>query len=79
MIWTEACLNFYTVKRSEPCLLYTSSPERIEELMMETGVLTKDVGSILVGERAVREGLIDEIGGISKALAKLHAMVDKGK
>ncbi|MBS5523514.1 MAG: ATP-dependent Clp protease proteolytic subunit [Clostridiales bacterium] len=55
------------------------SPERIEELMMETGVLTKDVGSILVGERAVREGLIDEIGGISKALAKLHAMVDKGK
>ena len=55
------------------------SPERLEELMMETGVLTKDVGSILVGERAVREGLIDEIGGISKALAKLHAMVDKGK
>lgn len=55
------------------------SPERIEELMMETGVLTKDVGSILVGERAVREGLIDEIGGISKALAKLHAMVDIGK
>ena len=53
------------------------SAKRIEELMMETGMLTKDVGSILVGERAVKEGLIDEIGGISQALSKLHSMVDK--
>ena len=43
------------------------SAKRIEALMMETGMLTKDVGSILVGERAVEEGLIDEIGGISQA------------
>lgn len=55
------------------------SPERIEELMMETGMLTKDVGSILVGERAVKEGLINEIGGIDKALEKLHAMVDEAQ
>ncbi len=53
------------------------SAKRIEALMMETGMLTKDVGSILVGERAVEEGLIDEIGGISQALSKLHSMVDK--
>ena len=53
------------------------SAKRIEALMMETGMLTKDVGSILVGERAVKEGLIDEIGGISQALSKLHSMVDK--
>ena len=52
-------------------------PERIEELMMETGVLTKDVGSILVGERAVEEGLINEIGGISAALKKLHRIIDE--
>ena len=52
-------------------------PERIEELMMETGMLTKDVGSILVGERAVSEGLIDEVGGLARALSKLHSMVDK--
>lgn len=38
---------------------------RIEALMMETGMLTKDVGSILVGRAAVEEGLIDEIGGDS--------------
>ncbi len=53
------------------------TPERIERLMMETGMLTKDVGSILVGQRAVEEGLIDEIGGISQALKKLHDLIDE--
>ena len=53
--------------------------QRIEELMMETGVLTKDVGTILVGEEAVREGLINEVGGISDAIAKLHEMIGKRK
>lgn len=51
--------------------------ERFEELMMETGFLTKDVGSILVGERAVQEGIIDEVGGISAALGRLHEMIEK--
>lgn len=51
------------------------SKERFEELMMETGFLTKDVGSILVGERAVEEGIIDEVGGISEALGRLHGMI----
>ena len=53
------------------------TPERIERLMMETGMLTKDVGSILVGQRAVEEGLIDEIGGISQDLKKLHDLIDE--
>lgn len=53
--------------------------ERIEELMMNTGMLTKDLGSILVGEDAVREGLIDSIGGISQAFAKLYEMIDQAK
>ena len=42
-------------------------PERLEELMLDTGMLTKDLGTILVGEDAVREGLIDEVGGIREA------------
>lgn len=46
-----------------------------EDLMMETGVLTKDVGTILVGEDAVKHGIIDEVGGIDKAIAKLHALI----
>ncbi len=53
--------------------------ERLNELMMETGVLTKDVGSILCGEEAVREGIIDEVGGISQAIAKLHEMIEENK
>lgn len=53
------------------------SKSRLEELMMETGVLTKDVGTILVGSEAVDEGIISEVGGIKDAIAKLHDMVDK--
>lgn len=52
---------------------------RFEDLMMETGVLTKDVGTILVGEEAVEEGIIDETGGIREAMAKLHGLIDKRK
>ncbi len=50
---------------------------RFEELMMETGVLTKDVGTILVGEEAVKCGLIDEVGGIDRAIHKLHALIEE--
>jgi len=53
--------------------------ERLEELMMETGVLTKDVGTILVGTQAVAEGIINEVGGISQAIKKLHEMIDERK
>ncbi|MBQ8231227.1 MAG: ATP-dependent Clp protease proteolytic subunit [Lachnospiraceae bacterium] len=53
------------------------SQEHLEGLMMETGVLTKDVGTILVGEETVKHGIIDEVGGIDKALAKLHQMIDE--
>ena len=54
--------------------------KHLEELMMETGVLTKDVGTILVGEEAVKNGIIDEVGGIDKAIQKLHSLIDaRGK
>lgn len=53
--------------------------EQLEKLMMETGVLTKDVGTILVGEEAVGHGIIDEVGGIDKALEKLHDMMEPKK
>lgn len=53
------------------------SQERFEKLMMETQILTKDVGTILQGEETVQEGIIDAIGGIKEATAKLHEMIDK--
>ncbi len=49
--------------------------KRFEEMMIHQGILTKDLGTILVGEEAVKEGLIDEIGGIDKALKKLHELI----
>ena len=52
------------------------SRERLERLMMETKMLTKDVGTILVGEEAVKEGIINEVGGIRDALKKLHSLID---
>lgn len=50
--------------------------DRLEELMLDTGILTKDLGTILVGEDAVREGLINAVGGISDALGKLYKMIE---
>ena len=49
--------------------------ERIEELMMKKGVITKDLGTILVGKDAVDEGLINEVGGISDAMKKLYELM----
>jgi len=54
-----------------------TSRERLEEMMMETAEMTKDLGTILVGEAAVREGLINEVGGIRDALEKLYAMIEE--
>lgn len=44
-------------------------------MMINTGMLTKDLGTILVGKEAVRQGLIDEVGGISAALEKLRSLM----
>lgn len=48
---------------------------QLEELMMETELLTKDMGTILVGEEAVKKGIIDEVGGIKEAINRLHCMI----
>lgn len=49
--------------------------ERIEELMMNTSMMTKDLGTILVGHQAVSEGIINEVGGIADAMKRLHFMI----
>jgi len=53
------------------------SQERVEELMLDSSQLVKDVGTMLSGEQAVKEGLIDEVGGLKEALKKLHSMIDE--
>ena len=52
------------------------SDERLRGFMLNTGELTTDVGTVLDGEKAVAEGLIDEVGGLSQALAWLHERID---
>lgn len=53
------------------------SQSRLEELMLNPTDLVKDVGSLLEGRDAVREGIIDEVGGMKDALNKLHELIDK--
>lgn len=56
--------------------------EDFTRLMLKTGELAADVGSVIYGEEAVELGLIDRIGGLSDALAELHRMMEertKGK
>lgn len=51
-------------------------PERFRELMMSTGKLVMDVGSVIDGEQAVKEGLIDRLGGLSEAIDCLYDMIE---
>ena len=53
--------------------------EDFTKLMLQTGELAADVGSVIYGEEAVELGLIDEIGGLSDALTYLHKMIEQRK
>ena len=50
--------------------------ERFKELMMTTGELVMDVGTVLDGERATQEGLIDELGGLKEAMNYLYREIE---
>jgi len=49
------------------------------DMMLRTGELASDVGTVLYGEEAVSVGLVDQIGGLSDALDWLHAQIDREK
>lgn len=46
--------------------------EQLEEMMMNTSMLSRDLGTVLVGEEAVQKGLVHEVGGIGRAIAKIR-------
>ena len=50
--------------------------KRYTELMLHTGELVMDMGTVLDGRRAVKEKLIDELGGLSDALDWLHRAIE---
>lgn len=53
------------------------SPERMRELMLNTGELATDMGSVLDGEAAVREGFIDAVGGLNDAVTALDRLIEE--
>ena len=50
---------------------------RFKELMLSVGKLARDVGTILVGQEAVDEKIIDELGGLEQAMTKLHQLISE--
>jgi ATP-dependent protease ClpP protease subunit len=55
------------------------SEEKFRELMLRTGELTRDIGTNVIGADAVKYGLIDEVGGLGKALKKLNELIEKAR
>ncbi|MBO5733328.1 MAG: ATP-dependent Clp protease proteolytic subunit [Clostridia bacterium] len=55
------------------------SPQKFTELMMKTGEMANDVGTIVSGDDAVEFGLIDEKGGLDSALEFLYNEITKSK
>ena len=51
--------------------------DQLKRLMLNTEMLTRDLGTVLVGQEAVNKGLINEVGGIRQAIRKLHSMMEK--
>jgi ATP-dependent protease ClpP protease subunit len=56
--------------------LHSRIPEgKFRELMFRTGELVRDIGTVLIGKEAVDVGLLDEVGGLNEALAKLRFLI----
>ncbi|PTQ54132.1 MAG: Translocation-enhancing protein TepA [Hydrogenibacillus schlegelii] len=74
----------YIDKMQERIIRFVVKHSRIDEgtlrsLMFKTGELTRDVGTNVVGEDAVRYGLIDALGGLGDALGKLKALIAEAR
>jgi ATP-dependent protease ClpP protease subunit len=53
--------------------------EKFKDLMFAKGNLTRDIGTNVIGAEAVEMGLIDEVGGLGKAMKKLNGLIDLQK
>lgn len=73
----------YLERMQDRVIQFITSHSRIPEkkfraMMMTTGELARDVGTIVVGEGAVACGLIDRLGGLDLALGDLHRQIEEG-
>ncbi len=74
----------YFEKMQDRIIKFVSSnsripPERYRELVMNTGELTMDMGTVLDGDAAVSEGLIDSLGTLSDAISALYELIENGE
>lgn len=74
----------YFEKIQERIVKFVTSTSRISEdkfraLMLSTGELAGDVGSVIYGDEAVSLGLIDAVGGLSDALSYLHERIEHNR
>ncbi len=51
------------------------SHDKLRELMLNRNQLSKDVGTIIVGQEAVDLGIINEIGGAKEAIKKIYELI----
>lgn len=54
------------------------SGDRFKRLMLNVGELVTDMGTVLEGEAAVKEGLIDNLGGLREAIDCLYSLIERG-
>lgn len=74
----------YLEKMQERVVRFVTSHSRVKEetfkqLMFKTGELTRDIGTTVIGEDAVKHGLIDEVGGLGQAIRKLNELIQERK
>jgi ATP-dependent protease ClpP protease subunit len=51
--------------------------DQFVKMMMNTSELVTDIGTVLDGEQAVKEGLIDHLGGLHDAIERLYLLIEK--
>lgn len=71
----------YLDKMQERVIKFVTQHSKVEEetfkdLMFAKGNLTRDIGTNIVGAEAVQYGLIDEVGGIGKAMKRLNELIE---
>ena len=74
----------YFDRLQERIVEFVTSNSRISRkdflaLMLKTGEMSSDVGSVLYGRETVSKGIIDRLGGLSDALAELYRQIDEAK
>ncbi|SFD79473.1 ATP-dependent protease ClpP, protease subunit [Lentibacillus persicus] len=59
---------------------HSNMPEdKFKELMFAKGNLTRDIGTNVIGTDAVEYGLIDGVGGVSKAMMKVNELINNNQ